>query len=326
MKEFSAPTTKKILWYLGIPHFLIGLLLAIYVIFYWIPDEWAQMKGATTFIGPPAHHYLVIPLLAILFLLLGWGVSTCKKWGWFLAVLFDLIWIISGWYWILDRAVTDHRLLLCVPLETRTIAKDALRNSHAMGLEFFTKLAFIYSLFHLGILIRDNTHWLIGWSDKRFQVLDHCPTPVLIWGLVGLVTGGVEFFDVFSPHCSHTFFGTVLYQNPAMLVNVILAVLSLIIGVGLIKVKLWAWSSLMVFNILWMVSFGLTIRFGQMAELVEFNKSLKVVMPYIQNPESNVRWALFSSAPISYLLETAYLLWLYKYFIPKKEPLEAQHD
>lgn len=302
---FKDRSTSLLLF--GVIHVLFGLVCAGFILIFAVLAEIGTRRG-----GPAlptsvfATNVVTYGLLTVYFFSVGIGSIRKRRWARALVLMVSWMWLLTGLLSTVVLGVLAPRLL-------RTMPQDS---ANVIGAVIFGTILLLYVVIPGVILLAyrgPNVKATVEHYDRKIRWTDRAPLPVLAVA----VLMGVSALSLLASTAYATipFAGFIVTGVPAMIITLALASLLGFIALGLYRLKLSAWITLLLLQVLGAGVGALTILRTDFEELYTKMGIMRPDMRTLGILDLYRDPAILITMGVAWLLFFAFVLSLRRYFV-----------
>lgn len=290
----------------GILHILFGLVCAGFILLMAVMSELgARGRGTQLPTYVFASNVIIYGLLALYFFSVGIGSIRRRRWARALALVVSWMWLIVGLLTAAVLGVMLPRLLKNMPADGATIMT---------GVIFAT--VFVMYIFIPGLIILayrgPNVKATVEHYDGKVRWTDRVPLPVL--AVVLLLAVGALSLLATTAYATIPIGNMIVTGVPAMIICLAFAGLLAFLSLGFYRLKLSAWWSLLLLQLIGAGVGTFTLLNTNFDELYTKMGVMTPEMRQLGIAEMYRDPLLWIPAGISWLAFFLFLLWLRRYF------------
>lgn len=293
--------------FFGIIHILFGLVCSGFILLMAVMSELGARGGRGTQLPTYvfATNVVIYGLLALYFFSVGVGSIRRRRWARALALVVSWIWLIVG---LLSAGV----LGLLMPRLMKNMPADGANILMAV---IFVTIFVLYILIPAVIILAyrgPNVKATVEHHDYKVRWTDRVPLPVL--GVVLMLAAGSISLLASTAYATIPIGDTIVTGVPAMIICLAFAGLLAFLSMGFYRLKLSAWWSLVLLQVIGAGVGAFTVLNTDFNELYT---KMGVMTPELRQlgiAEMYRDPLIWIPAGVAWLLFLLFLLWLRRYF------------
>ncbi|HEV7919893.1 MAG TPA: hypothetical protein VGR02_03785 [Thermoanaerobaculia bacterium] len=292
----------------GIVHILFGLVCAGFILLMAVMSELGARRGGGTQLPTYvfATNVVIYGLFALYFFSVGIGSIRRRRWARALALVVSWMWLIVGLLTAVVLGVMMPRLMKNMPADGANIVMIVT----------LVTVCVLYILVPAVILLGyrgPNVKATVEHYDRKVRWTDRAPLPVLAVVLL-LATGSISLLAS-TAYATIPIGATIVTGVPAMIICLAFAGLLAFLALGFYRLKLSAWWSLLLLQVIGAGVGAYTLLHTDFDELYT---KMGVMTPQLRQLGITEMYrdpVLWIPAGIGWLLFLSFLLWLRRYFV-----------